>query len=964
MNMRIRTALFCLAVAIGIGVYLRCQEEVSAFGASKTSLPSKTYDQGDTDFLVLGGGTGGLGYAGRVTQAAAAAGKTVTLLEAGRFIHPYLESVTYTIDGKVYSRMLPINWAAFVDAWLGAYARNGIGDAENSNQPANLFFVPYSFLEPERTKLVEVLRGLLRTLQDPSTTRMSLKDIPSIELTLSSTSNFGPGVVGATFIGNPVALLDDVHSDIRLNQLSAGYGNSEDLFYHDAYYTNGPNFKMQNYPRGKTLGGSSIANAQVHFGMTWQFLESLAKLLVDSVWGSELVRRMVSMSTTITCDCDENCLGPVFGMCMPTKPFDPEVDPVGSGYNRFLAFFHKAVGRERDPGVTMADQDREKRMRSSVATRSENPYSQTRSSSADMIANVMGLGISVCFYPHPNPLILSEKLLPTTLNCDFVKDATLRIRTGTLITNLLFDEDENNVSRCIGAEWVYEEEQKRPDQNRMYNNLARRCRAKESLYGNGLDNTLDCLNRAYQFELPVDTQGQLLSEQDQVDVRARAATASGVLLTLGLNELETGRAAAYQRNIAQDVAVLPELQKVNSITARHEVALAAGAAMSTSLLMRAGISRLDESRRLRTKNRANLATGQTLTNNYEYFFQPLLKNITTGKAKAFALEMFLGADTGLLDAFERSYLTHSARPDRKTYTNREQNFNIRNFPRMCSNGRYEINEHHWRTFLSTFSSTVYSFRDTETPSIVIMDEPDAGFLPMAAPGFMPELTGSDDARFNTATMKLPSTHPLAKISWMQHNSLSPERCQCWFESVHAFMTSLHDFYPDVGFESVVYTRRLKSFNSFLSDFDTAFGTGSAKINQTMLNAYFDDETNPIIAGYNGDKTDLESFCATSMMVNSGHHIQGGAIMGTPTDDVAVTDSRGKVYNVRNLRVTDISVFPIAPDGNPWVSVLQLGTIMALFAGLEFDFLDTERMFMNADPEKLPHPYARLMREAA
>ena len=98
----------------------------------------------------------------------------------------------------------------------------------------------------------------------------------------------------------------------------------------------------------------------------------------------------------------------------------------------------------------------------------------------------------------------------------------------------------------------------------------------------------------------------------------------------------------------------------------------------------------------------------------------------------------------------------------------------------------------------------------------------------------------------------------------------------------------------------------------------------------------------------------------SMMVNSGHHIQGGAIMGHPADDAAVTDSRGKVFNVHNLRVVDIAALPIAPDGNPWVSVWQLGNLMGSFAAQEHTVLDAQAVFANADPKTSPHPYAAMM----
>merc|ERR1712151_399044 len=125
------------------------------------------------------------------------------------------------------------------------------------------------------------------------------------------------------------------------------------------------------------------------------------------------------------------------------------------------------------------------------------------------------------------------------------------------------------------------------------------------------------------------------------------------------------------------------------------------------------------------------------------------------------------------------------------------------------------------------------------------------------------------------------------------------------------MRQLDENFPGVGFESLVYTKRLRSFNDFLGGWDAA-GTGSAVLTQQAADAYFDDVNNPIVAGYRGPngKTDPAEFCAMSQMLLGGHHIIGGASMGRTKDDNAVTDSKGKVYNVRNLRVVDISAVPL------------------------------------------------------
>merc|ERR1719356_715117 len=105
--------------------------------------------------------------------------------------------------------------------------------------------------------------------------------------------------VDSVFVGNPIALLDDIHSDVRMNQFVLGYGSSEDSFFYDAYYTNGPDGKLQNYPRGKTVGGSSVTNAQVHYGMTKQYMAKMASFLGDKAWTSAAATKIVQESNTI-----------------------------------------------------------------------------------------------------------------------------------------------------------------------------------------------------------------------------------------------------------------------------------------------------------------------------------------------------------------------------------------------------------------------------------------------------------------------------------------------------------------------------------------------------------------------------------------------------------------------------------------------------------------------------------------
>jgi len=55
----------------------------------------------------------------------------------------------------------------------------------------------------------------------------------------------------------------------------------------------------------------------------------------------------------------------------------------------------------------------------------------------------------------------------------------------------------------------------------------------------------------------------------------------------------------------------------------------------------------------------------------------------------------------------------------------------------------------------------------------------------------------------------------------------------------------------------------------------------------------------------------------------GHHISGTAPMGNCTTSYAVTDERGRVYQVSGLRVSDISLIPSLPHGNPAAVVMMM-----------------------------------------
>merc|ERR1711934_629234 len=62
--------------------------------------------------------------------------------------------------------------------------------------------------------------------------------------------------------------------------------------------------------------------------------------------------------------------------------------------------------------------------------------------------------------------------------------------------------------------------------------------------------------------------------------------------------------------------------------------------------------------------------------------------------------------------------------------------------------------------------------------------------------------------------------------------------------------------------------------------------------------------------------------------------------------------RGRVYNIKGLRVVDIAFTPVPPSGNPWVAVAQIGAVIARF--ILDDWGSTYR-FINIMPLEPEHP---------
>ena len=882
---------------------------ISPLRHGKQTFDTQPSEDGDYDIVIAGGGTGSLAYAYSLARASHVSGKRlkIKMLDAGRMIHPLLYRCSYSIDGVSKHRYISYNWPAFMDVWLTAYGRWGVGDENSDRMPTNSFLSMPAFLDDQ---FVARIRKHLDNFRD-GIGPLRVEDFPEIEIDLRLTD----GTV--KFKGPILALLNDAMGDPGMQTfLTTGFppGGMEDHFYYTAVHNTGDASKTLKYPRGKTLGGSSVVNVGVHYGLTRQYLERLCTMLKDTAWcGAEFERMFTEALVANDCECmkHDSCTQPVLAQCL--DEFEtPE---------NFLNLIEKMEvatnmppSRDSSEFILQNDFDLARRFKSTIGVRSHNRWSKAHSTSADTIASMLANGIRVCFVPHKNPLILSEKVLPAELNCgvpETSENSILHIQTGAFITGLTFDE-VHGVPRVTGVEYVHEEDQDRPDQNRISRNVNTTCTASNNLYGTGRDNTNDCMNREYGLE----TRGTLTDEEWH-EVKQRTATSTGYLMGRGFDGAN-GRYMKHQRQIPNERETLPALKKVNLERAKMEVVLGMGAPGTTALLMRSGIADQAESRRLGVEPVANLPVGR-MSDNFEFYFAPMPhKPLSTVSLIVGLLNRI--AATGM-DNFNTTYV------GAELSKTQAPGLTIR--PRPCSNGRYEQNLHHVGPLPSGVASHLYSAYQSPAPFLLV------GGLPVVTDVMLFEMCSSDDARQNTGMLKLYNAHPMGKIEWFNTYSHTPERCQCQFEAIHQWTQIMEETYQ-VRFESLAYTIRQTSINKFIKNMDenALLGTGTADISQEDLDKYFDDNTNPIIAGYRGADTNMEDFCPLLQTSSSGHHIQGGAIMGPADDDTSVTNSRGKVYNVKNLRIADMSMLPLSPDGNPWVSLYQLSGGIGYFAAMD------------------------------
>lgn len=257
-------------------------------GAIKKSLPPVTHACSGPDcydIILAGAGTGGLAAVVELARAAKASGEIANIMvaEAGRWLEPADVQIKGElvigpgVEKMTTTNRIPSNWPAAADANLRAYARR-IEDTSsptlNTTLLVNGVFTTYAFLPNTFHPLINTL--LQNFLADPVSFG-PIANHPNITLALNPPF---PGMT-VTYTGPLLGLLPSTWSDPVLNLLHA-YSGSEDMMFSEATYPSADATKsIQMYPRGKTVGGSSVVNAAVHFGFTDSFLQKFADLVGD-----------------------------------------------------------------------------------------------------------------------------------------------------------------------------------------------------------------------------------------------------------------------------------------------------------------------------------------------------------------------------------------------------------------------------------------------------------------------------------------------------------------------------------------------------------------------------------------------------------------------------------------------------------------------------------------------------------
>lgn len=1036
--------------------------------AKRSYKPITDYEsrkEGDFDFVVAGAGTGGVAAAARLALLNTVEGQDVTigLFEAGRWLEPVTEKVSYTLsctsnkEGNPETHNIeawvPQNWITATDAYLKAYVRWMQDEKGAPFLLVNGAFGTYTFLDPLmlQTKIQE-LYALFKG--DPVKYGL-IENHPEITVELPGSPLWHkPG--SCTYKGKLMGLMPSPWTDVNHNQLFA-YTGSEDLWFHEARYQSSHDMNNEQiYPRGKTVGGSGVVNAAVHYGLTKEYLEEIADDIDDPWWASEEVANVVHASVA-RCDCQgDECNAPVSSSAMVVA--DELVDSLenstySDGTSSFFSegrkkFVNQILNKDLMPNMylypnnpserrCMDSFSREDRYKMNVRTRSWNKWRNHRTTPADALINVINAGVHVCWVPHPtNENILSEHVLRPEQNCNHPDGAKakLHIYTGAYVTKYVTDSS-GDVPRITGIEWVYENDQERPDQNRMEPQgscVPQKIPGLEniipgSLYGNGKPNTVDCVNRANTGLIAVRvnfTDGSTkFDDMDAVSAMFKASTSSnGPVAEFGTNgqgrmiggaiPVEYG-VARRNLHLESSDGVLGEdgtpfkLKNVKTASAKKTVVSALGAPQTVKTLLKSGYGSKSLSERIGIQSHADLPVGDTFTDNSENFilYEPpteyMLKEIPEFKENSIT-EIQIESQYGEAEGDPTtSYLTNMTN-DRgyikppsgfgdllmafddfhKDKAGYHSNNHITGggVPVILGARLYSLNHKQsnaffpcivpdWYTdpvknpnFFVVHPYVAFTQKDSRTGFMLTLagklqeegkveraqaimkyvgnettpETYDLLALEFGREFMLPyylltvaEVSGGTDARHGNMRMTVKNAHPFEKTMWHADRGwLTLERCKEMRSQMDVLLQASRDFIGNGKEYSIdSYTKRKYSFDKFSQE---TLASNLPIITRSNYRKYRDEKENPILQSYTDDKSKLsdEDFCSLYSQYVSGHHIQGGAISGKPTDKWAASDSRGRLYNTQGLVLSDLSWVPRSPDGNPWVSIFSIGNIMA------------------------------------
>lgn len=172
------------------------------------------------------------------------------------------------------------------------------------------------------------------------------------------------------------------------------------------------------------------------------------------------------------------------------------------------------------------------------------------------------------------------------------------------------------------------------------------------------------------------------------------------------------------------------------------------------------------------------------------------------------------------------------------------------------------------------------------------------------------------------------------------------------------ITNAFDKTVPAGWENFAGTKRKYSLTHYATYFENPAVTGNTNTFYVPLEGlmkYVNDTENPPVYGYHPDMMmgSEEYFEEVWKKTGWGHQTMGGANGGKPEDKWSVTDSHGRIYNMKGVRVVDASFAPTIPQGNPWLSISGWAAVLAYKANKDWN---TGYENLNIMPLEKDHPY--------